>query len=70
MALPVTTKRLRLTMTNDPMKRIPAPSPQGYQANQYLDLLPLLNKGRMKRALGNPYQGLHGGHLQASDPIS
>lgn len=42
----------RLTMTQQPENRAPIPQPEGYRREDFVDILPLLQDGRIKRVFG------------------
>lgn len=58
----------RLTMTDQPANMAPVPQPPGYDRADYLELLPLLEKGEVKRVFGDPYANLSGGIYKRQTP--
>jgi hypothetical protein len=58
----------RLTMTDRPENMAPVPKPDGYRREDYLELLPLLERGAVKRVFGDPYMGLDGGMYKRQTP--
>jgi hypothetical protein len=44
----------RLTMTPDPANRVLAPKPPGYRREDFVDLLPVLNSGKIKKLFDYP----------------
>ncbi|MEM9828152.1 MAG: FAD-dependent oxidoreductase [Planctomycetota bacterium] len=57
----------RITMTDRPSNRAAIPRPSGYNRDEYLPLLKLIEEQKIPRIFGDPYQGLGGRHLQASN---
>lgn len=58
----------RLTMTDDSQNRVQISKPREYQAERYLELIPLLERGQIKRIFGDPYAGLKGGIYKRQTP--
>ena len=58
----------RLTMTDVPANQAPVPKPDGYNRNDYLDLLTLIETGKLKLIFGDPYKGLKGGIYKRQTP--
>lgn len=49
----------RLTMTRDPLLRVPVPEPPGYRSEDFLELLPILKEGRVKSVFGGEKGGIY-----------
>lgn len=58
----------RLTMTDRPANQASVPKPDGYNRQDYVDLLPLLRTGRIPRIFGDPFSGLSGGIYKRQTP--
>ncbi len=58
----------RLTMTDRPDNQAPVPKPTGYRREDYLELLPLLQDGSVKRIFGDPFMNLPGGIYKRQTP--
>lgn len=55
----------RLVMTKDPKLRVPVSAPAGYDRNDFVELLPLLEAGRFKEVFCYPSGGLYKAHEPA-----
>lgn len=53
----------RLTLTQVPENRVPAPKPEGYDRNDYLTILPWLQEGKLKSVFVPQSGGVYKAHI-------
>lgn len=58
----------RLTMTDRKENQVPVPKPEGYNREDYLGLLPLLEDGSVQYIFGDPFRGRNGGIYKRQTP--